>query len=114
LWGFTYYKHFKKLEVLQNRAVRVITFSKFTDHAIDIYRRLNISPLKERVILKTGIYIYKTINSLTSLYSRQYFKIRVNRVETRSSDTLQIEIPFTRLKVFENTIFVNGSKRGCP
>ena len=93
-----------------NRAVKVMSFSKFDANSTLIYKNLDIMPLKKRLLFNSCIYIYKTLHSLTSYYSRDYFKYKTCRSNSRTSNEYDLEIPFTRLTVFTNTIFIKGVK----
>jgi hypothetical protein len=64
--------------------------------------------LKERLVYNSLIYIFKTLYSLSSINSGNYFRYKTQRFSARNADKLQLEIPFTKLTVFKDTIFVKG------
>jgi hypothetical protein len=57
-WGYTNSNHMIRLITLQKRAVRVITFSRFDNHSQPLFQKLDIMPLKKRLLFNSSIYIY--------------------------------------------------------
>ena len=57
-WGTTSEQNLSKLRVLQNRAVRLITFSSFTTPAAPLYTSLKILPLNEMLFLQKSIFMH--------------------------------------------------------
>ncbi len=110
LWGFTYNSHIDRLEKLQKRAIRVMSFSGLDANSDLIFKRMGIMTLKERLLFNSLIYIYRALNSLSSFNSKNYFKVKSHRSGTRASNHMNLEIPFTRLTVFTNSVFVKGCK----
>ena len=55
-WGTASNQRLAKLRVLQNRAVRFITFSSFRSSAAPLYASLKILPLDEQVFLQKSIF----------------------------------------------------------
>ncbi len=47
---------------------------------------------------------------MSSFNSKNYFKVKSHRSGTRDSNHMNLEIPFTRLTVFTNSVFVKGCK----
>ncbi len=99
-----------RLIVLQKKALRVITFSRFDANFEPLFRRLRVMSLKERLLFNCVTHIFKAIHSLSSLNSCNYFCYKTQIFSARNAYKLQLEIPFTRLKVIKNTIFVKGVK----
>ena len=64
LWGNTYKTHLKKLEILQKKIVRILSFSDYNAHTSPLFRRLNLMTLNEMYKYFSGIHIYKCINHL--------------------------------------------------
>ena len=50
IWGFTTEENLKKVEVLQNKCVRIITFSDFDSHANQLL--IDLKLLKARDLIK--------------------------------------------------------------
>ena len=87
-----------------------MTFSRFDAHSEPLFEKLNIMSLKKRLLFNSSIYIYKALNSLCSLNSIKFFNLKTQRTSSRSANILELVVPFTRLTVFQNTIFVKGVK----
>ena len=57
-WGNTYSSTIQPLFVLQKRAIRIMTFSKFNEHSSPIFKRLNIDKLPDLVTLNIAVFMY--------------------------------------------------------
>jgi hypothetical protein len=98
------WKHCKR------RALRVMSFSTFDANSDPLFKRMGIMTIKGRLLFNTLIYIFQALNSLSSFNSINYFKVKSYRSGTRASNKINLEIPFTRLTLFSNSIFVKGCK----
>ena len=65
LWGNIFKTHLKKLEILQKKIVRLLSFSDYNAHTMPLFRRLNLMTLNEMYKYFSGIHIYKCINHFT-------------------------------------------------
>jgi hypothetical protein len=97
-----------RLIVLQKKSLRVLTFSRFDASSEPSFKRLKVMSLKERFVYNSLIYIFKALHSLSSINFDNYFRYKTQRPSARNENEFQLDIPFTRLKVFKNTIFVKG------
>ena len=61
-WGNTYSSTTQPLFILQKRAMRVMTFSKFHEHSSPIFKRLNIVKLPDLVFLNIAVFMHKFHN----------------------------------------------------
>ena len=74
LWGNALQKYITKLEILQKKAVRAITCSKYNTPSSPLFKQLNILKLKDLHELQVEILIYDFVNQrlpdpLLELYS---------------------------------------------
>ena len=92
VWCFTYEKHLKKLDILQKRAARVITFSNINENTEELIRTLNWLPTRKRFEFHTLCYIFKALNKLGSNVSSNYFEI-VTKFSQRTGDSLKLKLP---------------------
>ncbi len=76
LWSFTYNNHINRLITLQKRAVRVMTFSRFDAHSEPLFEKVDIMPLKKRLLFNSSIYIYKVLNFLCPSNSIKFFSFK--------------------------------------
>ena len=107
VWCFTYEKHLKKLDILQKRAARVITFSNINENTEELIRTLNWLPTRKRFELHTLCYIFKALNKLGSNVSSNYFEI-VTKFSQRTGDSLKLKLPNIKTNFLVNTIFYKG------
>jgi hypothetical protein len=65
VWGYTYQISLKKLEVLQNRIARVLTFSISRDSSVSIFAKLKWFKLLHVIIINSTKFIFKAINGMS-------------------------------------------------
>ena len=113
-WGTASENSLSKLRVLQNRAVRFITFSPFRTSAAPLYASLEILPLEKQHILQTANFMhslhYKNVPSALSTYCHQprhnyntRYRTSLNYVVPKSlTNRAQCSIKYTGPKVWAN------------
>ena len=72
-WGNTYSSTIQPLFILQKRAIRIMTFSKFHEHSSSIFKRLNIVKLPDLVTLSIAVFMYKFHNRPLPLVFDTFF-----------------------------------------
>jgi hypothetical protein len=78
LWGSSNKRHISKLEIKQNKTIRIINNSKYNASAIPIYKSLNILPIAKLFKLQLGKFMY--------LYSRRELPRPLQNIFTLNSD----------------------------
>ena len=95
-WGNTYESNLNKLFLKQKRVIRIINKANFYAHTTLLFKNLNVLKLKDLVLLKTAIFMYKVFNkslprnllerfdikhenTFYNLRSEHYFKLRFAR-----------------------------------
>ena len=73
---------FDRLQKLQNRAARVLTFSRYDADANRLFRQLNWKDLSTHFKIQKALMVYKSLNDLVPGYLSSKF---VKRYETRYS-----------------------------
>ena len=63
-WGNASNCHLEQLYLTQKKVARMISFTNYNAHSIDIFKQLNILPLNKLVINRIGIMMYKYANNL--------------------------------------------------
>ena len=53
VWGNTYDHNIKPLQIIQRKAMRLITFSKFDAHTSPLFAKLNLVKLQDHIKLQT-------------------------------------------------------------
>ena len=83
IWGQTENVHNKKVVKLQNRALRIITFSNFTANSDPLFAKLKILKFKYQVIFQNCLFVYDTLTNVSPVDFNNYFK------QTRNMHSLQ-------------------------
>ena len=86
VWGNTYKKYLNKLQLVQKKIIRIITYSEFSAHTAPLLDKLNILNIYQLIEYFVGIFVYKSLhrtlsNSLCNLFIRNF--------NTRNSDNLR-------------------------
>ena len=94
VWSNTTSTNIKKLQLVQNFACRIITNIGKFDHISPGLRELNWLPVKEQLLLREAIMMYKCVNNLAPQYLRELFTKRsdIHQRSTRSLGLLQIPL----------------------
>ena len=72
-WGQHSNPHFKKIETLQNNALRLITFSEFNAHVSPLYKSLKILKLKDQITLQNCLLVCDQLNKNTPSNFTDFF-----------------------------------------
>ena len=72
-WGNTYPTTIQPLSVLQKKAVRIMTFSKFDEHSSPLFKKLNIIKLSDLIKYHISIFMFKFHNQLLPSVFNSYF-----------------------------------------
>ncbi|CAB4007162.1 Hypothetical predicted protein [Paramuricea clavata] len=94
VWSNTSSTNIKKLQLVQNFACRIITNIGKFDHISPGLRELNWLLVKEQLLLREAIMMYKCVNELAPHYLSDLFTKRsdIHQRDTRSHDSLQIPL----------------------
>ena len=84
IWGNTYKSRLNPINVLNNKAVRIMTFSDYRSHAPPLYKSLKILQFNDVVIIQTALFMFDFYNNLLPKPFHRYFK-KIN--ETHSHFT---------------------------
>ena len=97
-WGNTYQTTLQPLFVLQKKAMRLITFSKFDEHSSPLFKCLNILKLKDLVTLHVATFMFKFHNQLLpQVYSSIFIPTsKIHNHNTRSQVNRSYFIPRAR------------------
>ena len=97
-WGNTYESNVRPLFILQKRAIRIITFSSFTEHTSPIFKSLKIVKFFDIVKLITSVFMYKFHRKLLpSIFSNFFTPVRnVHNYNTRLASKSSFVLPSAR------------------
>ena len=68
VWGNCGKPLFDRLQKLQNRAARVLTFSRYDAHANRLFRQLNWKDLGTQFQIQKALMVHKSLNDLVPGY----------------------------------------------
>lgn len=99
-----------KLQKLQNRAARVLTFSNYDANAENLFKILGWQDLSQQREMQTATFVYKSLNGLTPKYLSSKF---VERCDITSyslrDDTNKLAIPLPRTNYLKNSFGYRGA-----
>ena len=109
-WETASNKNISKVRVLQNRAVRFITFASFRSSVAPFYSSLKILPLNEQLLLQRTIFMhslhYKNLPSAFGTYCEQ----PDHRYPTRYATTKNYVLPHSTTNRGQRSIKYAGPK----
>ena len=98
VWGQTDSKHFRKIQTLQNNALRLITFAdSFHDHVSHLYKDLNLLKLRDFVTLQNLLLVHDYFNNNLPESFSGFFTLsrEVHAHRTRGALRGQLYVPRT-------------------
>ena len=97
-WGNTYESNVRPLFIVQKRAIRIITFSSFTEHTSPIFKSLKIVKFFDIVKHITSVFMYEFHRKLLpSIFSNFSTPVRnVHNYNTRLSSKSSFVLPSAR------------------
>ena len=97
-WSNTYQTNIKPLLILQKRAIRIITFSKFDKHSSPLFKQTKILKLFDLIKIQISLFMYKFHNNrLPTVFDSFFIKtIKIHKNKTRLSTRQAYALPKTR------------------
>ena len=105
IWGHAYASYTKKLSILQKRLVRIITFSRYDDHTLPLFKSLKIIPFGAQYEYKVATLVFKSLQNALPYPFVDYF---TPYMSPRNADHLQP--PFCSHKLCEFSVRVMGPR----
>ena len=98
IWGNTYKTTLQPIFILQKRAMRLITFSRFDEHSSPLFKSLEIIKFLDLVTFHLAIFMYKYHNQLLpSVFSSFFSKIsQIHSYNTRLGAKQSYYLPKAR------------------
>ena len=111
-WGNTYQTSLQPLFVLQKKAIRIITFSSFSDHTSPLFKDLNVIKLFDEVTFHIAVFMYKFKNRLLPSNFDVFFTSvkESHNYNTRLSSRMTHALPITRTSYGISNIRYQGAK----
>ena len=88
IWGQITSVYNQRVFKLQNRALRIITFSDFRADCNPLYHNLKILKLKDQIVLQNCLFVYDALKKASPICFHNYFKPtrEVHAANTKSAD----------------------------
>jgi hypothetical protein len=87
-----------KLQRVQNMAAKIITKTKKRDHVTPVLKSLHWLPVQYRVQFKILLLTFRCIRGIAPIYLRELLSVRNPTRSLRSSTSLELILPKSRLK----------------
>ena len=94
---------FDRLQKLQNRAARVLTFSRYDADANRLCRQLNWKELSTQFQIQKALMVYKSLNDLAPGYLSSKFAKRFESRYSLRDSMNKIIVPFPRTNFMKNS-----------
>ena len=104
LYGLPTYM-INKLQIIQNAAARILTFTKKTNHITPVLCKLHWLPVQYRIVFKILLLVYKGLNGLAPTYISELLHYRTSSRLLRSASQRLLSIPRTSLKTYGDRAF---------
>ena len=101
----------QKLQILQNRALRIVNKVDKRTHISDLHNMSKILTLQQRRQYHAQVFMYKAINNLCPDYisSKFCYSSKIHQYPTRSASSNSLYIPRANLNVGKNRISYRGA-----
>ena len=111
-WGNTYSTTIKPLFILQKKAIRIITHSKYDDHTDPLFNKLSILKLEDLIYYYNAMFMHDYHNSkLPKLFDSFFIQIsQIHKYNTRLASKSSISLPYARTNYGKFNIRFNGAK----
>ena len=111
---FTVYRqsyHVIRIHKLQKLALRIIYDKPKLTSSGPLFKATGVLPIRQRVMLRTAIMVYKSLNNWVPKYISDMFVLKssVTKRITRSSENNELWIPRTKLTVRQKTLKFSGA-----
>ena len=109
-WGTSSEQHISRIRVLQNRAIRFITFSPFRSPVAPLYSMLKILPFDEQFFLQKTIFMHSLHYRNLPLTLSTYCTQPEHRYSTRYKSASNYVLPRTATNRSQRSIKFSGPK----
>ena len=107
IWGNACHSIIKPLQILQNRAVRLLSNKGYRDTATPLYSKLSIIKIENLAEYLTLLFVKRfLINDLPAHMLTYFSYYHKGYINTRSRDIFKV--PYARTNWFKNSILIKG------
>ncbi|KAL9973623.1 hypothetical protein ACROYT_G020101 [Oculina patagonica] len=108
VWGNCGITLQNKLQKLQNRAARVLTFSNYDAHAGDLFEILGWKNLARQQQIQRATMVYRSLHGLALEYLSSKFEKRETAYNLRDSEN-KLNVPLPRTNYYKNSFTYSGA-----
>ena len=109
-WGTASEYYLSKLRVLQNRAVRFITFSPFHFYALPLFSKLNVLPFHDIMFLQRSVFMHSLHYRNLPFMLSSYCLPVSHSISTRYATNMNYKIPLFNTSRGQKSIKFTGPK----
>ena len=109
-WGTSSEQNLSRIKVLQNRAMRFITFSSFRSSAAPLYSALKVLPLEEQFFLQKTIFMHSLHHKVLPFTFSTYCKQPEHQYSTRYKSANNYVLPCPTTNRSQRSIKFSGPK----
>ena len=110
VWSNTSARNINKLQSVQNFACRIVTNTKEFDHITPKLRELNWLLVKEQLLFRDTVMMYKCVHDLAPLYLCNKFSKRSDLHERYTRNRELFQIPMYNTTIGQRTFNYRGAK----
>ena len=102
VWGQFFNKHVSRLQLIQNKAIKIINFGKFRDSVTPLYQKSRILKLTDHVKLQNFLFVHNTLRGNIPLPLKNYFQISADTYsyDTRAAGQHKLVLPKARTQPY--------------
>ena len=112
MWGNTYESTLKPLVLLQKRAMRVMTFSKYDEHTSPLFKNLGLLKLSDLIIFSNLLFMHDfCTNNLPDVFANFFMHVnQLHNYNTRLASKNTYCIPSIRTNYVKFSLRFQGPK----
>ena len=112
IWGSTFKSYLKKLNILQNKAVKIIAGGLWFERATPFYAKLKFFKIQDMYLLELALFVFKFQTKQLPSSFLDYFKLTnaIHAKQTRSSANDNYFLPRYKTMKLERSIKYQGAK----
>ena len=110
VWGCCTEADLKRLQILQNRAARIVTNSAYDTHSLPLIKGLGWLTVKELIRFETATTVFKSVNQLCPGYMAQMFQRQCEQaMRTLRNTETDLRIPLFRTNNGQKSFAYRGA-----
>ena len=108
IWGATTKHNLLTLHKLQKKAVRIITFSNYTEHTCPLFESLTVLNIYKLFVHYVGLFMFKSYNRLTPPSLRYMFNHNREYHDHETRQHHHYHVPIFNTQICQRNIRYNG------